>query len=394
MATATMLLCAAIAGATPVSEADRTVAHQASSLQHAVVASSEHFAAEVIADYDTAKPADRHSYLGIHGIDILYVKYHAYDETIKRTGEYILQAYLKKNAEGQLKPDSVWTIKIYVPGKESPYFNYTYWASPADNGKLWEVHAEVGAQKRDYAGTFATKPTNLSDAEPLTPSTFAALSAQAQEMLSKARARASITYPAIPAPLQDSAPFPPATAAAVTPASEAERTMAHEASVLAALIRSDARAAGSSPTALVTHINGCCGIKVLVVSYLAKPGSYTKHGEYGLELVTFGGGGIEKVSVSTYKNRHAGFAKEYVESPYDFHMDPRGPKYTSPGDAWVMYNSPNFFHLHGADCSETMPAAVTELYAQALAIARQAPTRAPIKEESVLAPASCRITTP
>jgi hypothetical protein len=203
------LLCAAIAGATPANER-RTVAHEArSALEHEVIASSEHFAAEVIADYDTAKPADRHSYLGIHGIDILYVKYHAYDETIKRRGEYILQAYLKKNADGQLKPDSVWTIKIYVPGKESPYFNYTYWASPADNGKLWEVHAEVGAQKRDYAGTFATKPTNLSDAEPLTASTFAALSAQAQEMLSKARARASITYPAIPAPLQDSAPFPP-----------------------------------------------------------------------------------------------------------------------------------------------------------------------------------------
>lgn len=183
-------------------------------------------------------------------------------------------------------------------------------------------------------------------------------------------------------------------AASAGAAGEAERTMAHEASVLAALIRSDARAAGKSSTALVTHVNGCCGIKVLVVSYLAQPGSYAKHGEYGLELVTFGGGGIEKVAVSTYKNRHAGFAKEYIESPYDFHMDPRGPKYTSPGDAYVVYNSPNFFRLHGADCSETNSAAVTELYDQALAIARQAPTRAPLREEPVLAPASCRITTP
>jgi hypothetical protein len=183
-------------------------------------------------------------------------------------------------------------------------------------------------------------------------------------------------------------------AASAGAASEAERTMAHEAGVLAALVRADAQAAGKSPTALVTHINGCCGIKVLVVSYLAKPGSYAKHGEYGLELVTFGGGGIEKVAVSTYKNRHAGFAKEYAESPYDFHMNPRGPKYTSPGDAYVVYNSPNTFRLHGADCSETASAAVTTLYEQALAIARRAPTRAPLKEEPVLAPASCRITTP
>jgi hypothetical protein len=183
--------------------------------------------------------------------------------------------------------------------------------------------------------------------------------------------------------------------AAATPVSEAERTMAHEAGVLAALIRTDVREAGTSPTARVTRQSGCCGIKVVTITYIARPGSYSKHGKYALQIVTFGGGGIEKVVVDMYTTRDAGFAKEtLIESPYDFHMDPRGPKYTSPGDAWVIYNGDNTFRLHGADCSETNSAGVTVLYDQALAIAERAPTRAPIQEEPVLTPASCRITTP
>lgn len=184
-------------------------------------------------------------------------------------------------------------------------------------------------------------------------------------------------------------------AAAGGSVSEAERTMKQEAGVLAALIRSDARAAGNSSTALVSHVNGCCGVKALTVSYLAQSGSYAKHGEYGLEVVTFGNGDIEKVVVSTFKNRRPGFATEYVESPYDFHMDPRGPRYTSPGEAYVTYNSPNFFRSHGADCSETAVAGVTMLYDQALAIAKRAPTRAPLKAEAFAEPGPpCRIVTP
>lgn len=186
-----------------------------------------------------------------------------------------------------------------------------------------------------------------------------------------------------------------AAIADATPVSEAERTMTHEAGVLAALVRTDVREAGNSPAARVTRESGCCGIKVVTITYIARPGSYSKHGKYALQLITFGGGGIEKVVVDMYTTRDAGFAKEtLVESPYDFHMDPKGPKYTSPGDAWVIYNGENTFRLHGADCSETTPAGVTALYDQALTIAQRAPTRAPIKEEAVLAPASCRITTP
>jgi hypothetical protein len=183
--------------------------------------------------------------------------------------------------------------------------------------------------------------------------------------------------------------------AGATTTSEAEQTMAQEAGVLAALIRTDARNAGSSPTTLVTHANDCCGVKVLTVSYLARPGHYAKYGEYGLELVTFGDGRIEKVTVSTYTTRHAGFAKEYVESPYAFHIDPRGPNYTSPGEAYVVYNGNNFFRAHSATCSETAPAGVTMLYDQALAVARRAPSRAPLKEEVVLNPgAPCRVAKP
>jgi hypothetical protein len=98
--------------------------------------------------------------------------------------------------------------------------------------------------------------------------------------------------------------------------------VAHDASILAAQIRSDARRGGSSSMTAVKVVKGCCGVVALEVYERARPGSLARSGVYFLELVTQHGV-IEKVAISELTTKPGyTFGEAYDGTPYSIDMGP------------------------------------------------------------------------
>lgn len=199
-----------VAGATPASEAERTMAPGAtSSLEREVMVSSERLAGHIVRAYESRQgnPNERSLIRGTAGLDVITVGYNAHNSITGRAGEYVLRASVKIGAHGQPDPARLNAEKIDIyagTGRNISFPIYTYDALPTvlDGQHAWTVDATIHDGNKNYAYYYTTGTPSTASRK-LTTSVFESLSSQALTTLDAALHHADIRPPALPFP----APF-------------------------------------------------------------------------------------------------------------------------------------------------------------------------------------------
>jgi hypothetical protein len=172
--------------------------------------------------------------------------------------------------------------------------------------------------------------------------------------------------------------------AAITPAHSASLNVntlaAHDAAILAARIRNDAKRASGSPSAEVHVETGCCEARVLTVLYRARPTRGGKYGAYVVQLVTGRGGSFTSAALLELRTaRGYRYGEPQTRLLYQFGLFRKAPPNwgitTYPANDTI---APSATPLPPGVTKQLTPAELEAAFSQALTILGKAESREPV----------------
>jgi hypothetical protein len=355
---------------------------------------AESLAGQIIGDYEFrhGTPNERSIFHGPAGLDVITLGYNAHDSIDGKAGEYVLIVSVRQSPGGQPDPDRLVAEKVDVyPGtgkNVSSFPIYTYTVAPTlDHGEqAWEVIVKIHEGRNNDLYDYTTGKPEAGHWLKLTAAAFQSLSAQALSILKAAPHHADIRTPSLPFP----APFVGTGArstngdagarAAGSASLDANTLAAHDAAILAARIRKDARRASGSPSAEVHVETGCCGVRVLTVLYRARPTRGGKYGAYVVQLVTGRGGTFTSAALLELRTaRGYRYGEPQTKLLYQFGLFRKAPPNwgitTYPANDTI---APSATPLPPGATKQLTPAELEAAFSQALAVLARAESRAPV----------------
>jgi hypothetical protein len=173
---------------------------------------------------------------------------------------------------------------------------------------------------------------------------------------------------------------PSSSGAAHSASLDANTLAAHDAAILAARIRKDARRASGSPSAEVHVETGCCGVRVLTVLYRARPTRGGKYGAYVVQLVTGRSGSFTSAALLELRTaRGYRYGEPQTKLLYQFGLFRKAPPNwgitTYPANDTI---APSATPLPPGATKQLTPAELEAAFSQAIVVLRKAEDRAAV----------------